>query len=54
VNCSAAPTRREQLREVFDAMELEAREEYAEYVKLCGGIPVSKVTPYTVPTNSAI
>lgn len=35
----------ERSRKAFEAMEREQREEYADYLRRCGGVPVSNVKP---------
>lgn len=35
----------ERTREAFDAMEREQAEEYADYLRRCGGVPISRVKP---------
>ena len=41
------------LRAAFMAMEDEQQEEYLDYVKRCGGIPISSVPPPTAPERGS-
>jgi predicted YcjX-like family ATPase len=46
--CSAGTCdacKRDQQREAFAAMEQEQAEEYADYLRRCGGVPISHVKP---------
>lgn len=43
-DCSAAPgSKATELREAFAAMEQEQWDEYQDYLKRCGGVPISKI-----------
>ena len=49
---SAQADRARRTGEAFAAMEQEQWEEYQEYVKLCGGIPISKIKASRPPAQN--